>query len=278
MATPDAGPVGANDWTCTPTPAHPRPVILVHGTWENAYNNWSGLAPVLKNDGYCVYALNYGRSSLAAGGGAGALIPGANGTAPIEDSARQLAGFVEQVRARTGAEQVDLVGHSQGGLVIRQYLKFGGGTDSALPAQNTVNTVVTLGTTNHGTTLGGIGTLGREIGKLVGLDRLVGISGIQQVHGSPFLRTLNREGDTLPGVRYTVIATRYDEVTTPYESTFLTAGPDATVDNITLQDGCPADTSGHLSMSYSPRAIDWARHALDPTGFPADQVRCTPHA
>jgi hypothetical protein len=50
-----------------------------------------------------------------------------------------------------------------------------------------------------------------------------------------------------------VIATRYDEVTTPYQSTFLPAGTGASVHNITIQDGCEIDFDEHLSMSYSPR-------------------------
>lgn len=63
------------------------------------------------------------------------------------------------VLAATGAEQVDLVGHSQGGLLARQYLKFNGGAAKT-------DHVVTLGATNHGTTMSGIGNLDRFIGQL----------------------------------------------------------------------------------------------------------------
>nr|WP_202421532.1 alpha/beta fold hydrolase [Gordonia sp. SID5947] len=249
LRAPDVAPPGANDWNCTPSDGQ-EPVVLVHGTWENAYDNWAYLAPNLKRAGMCVYALNYGILGLAQGGGLGSVLPGAYGTGDIAQSATQLAAFVDRVRSSTGASKVNIVGHSQGGLMARQYLKFDGGADK-------VDQLVTLGATNHGTTLLGIGALGRTINN-AGIDVLgpvalgVGVSGIQQVYDSQFLKKLNAGGDTVPGVKYTIIASRYDEVTTPYQSTFL-QGPD--VRNITLQDGCGIDTSDHLAMSYSKRAV-----------------------
>jgi hypothetical protein len=72
---------------------------------------------------------------------------------------------------------------------------------------------------------------------------------------------LNAGGDTVPGVNYTVIETRYDEVVTPYTSAFLT-GPDVT--NITVQNQCPLDLSDHLQLSYDPVALADMLNALDP--------------
>lgn len=94
----------------------------------------------------------------------------------------------------------------------------------------------------------------------------MGQAAVDQLRGSDYIQDLGAEGDTVPGVDYTVVGTRYDAVPTPYQSTFLEAGPGASVDNITLQDGCWIDRSGHLSMMYSPRAIDIAKRALDPEG------------
>jgi len=83
----------------------------------------------------------------------------------------------------------------------------------------------------------------------------------QQAVGSPFMVALNAGGDTEPGVRYTVIETRYDEVVTPYTSAFL-SGPDVT--NITLQDHCILDFADHLTTPYDSIALRYVLNALDP--------------
>jgi hypothetical protein len=93
----------------------------------------------------------------------------------------------------------------------------------------------------------------------------------QQIAGSPFLTALNADGGTRPGVHYTVIATRYDEVVTPYTSAFL-AGPN--VQNITLQDACPLDGSDHISVAYDQVALRLVENALDP-GHPKAAL-CVP--
>lgn len=266
LAHPDAAPPGANRPNCTPSPAHPRPVVLVHGTWLNAYDTFAYLSPRLARAGYCVYAFNYGRSGLLEGGGIGPIMPGRYGVGPMEDSARQLRDFVEQVRAQTGADRVDLIGHSQGGPVSSQYMKFEDGADK-------VGKLITFGATHHGTSLMGMATLGRLITNLginiLGFyEPIVGHANIQQAVGSRFYAKLNENGDTVPGVEYTSVGTRHDEISNPYEWTFLTPGPDATVHNVTLQDGCAEDWSDHLTIMYSPRAASIALRALDPDANP----------
>src|SRR5919107_3534623 len=86
-------PPGANV-PCTPTAAHPYPVVLVHGTFANRFNSWQAMSPALKRAGYCVYALNYGSHN-----GSGTV--GIYGNGRIQRSARQLLDFVARVRART---------------------------------------------------------------------------------------------------------------------------------------------------------------------------------
>ena len=71
---------------------------------------------------------------------------------------------------------------------------------------------------------------------------------------------------------YDAIATRYDEVVTPYRNQFLKAGPGAKVRNITLQDVCPLDLSEHISIAYDSNALQIVLNALDPAH--ARPVQC----
>ncbi|MBF6320170.1 lipase [Nocardia cyriacigeorgica] len=271
LANGDAAPPGANDWNCKPTAQHPRPVLLIHGTWMNAYNGFAYMGQPIKDAGFCTFTFNYGRSNLLEGGGLGSVLPGVMGTGYIQDSAKQLAVFVDRVLAATGASEVDIVAHSQGGSMSNWYTKFDGGAAK-------VKNLITYGATHHGTSLDGIGALGRAINNL-GIDILgfieifVGHAGIQQTIGSDFVNRLNANGDTVAGVDYTIVGSRYDEITNPYDLTFLKPGPGATVRNITLQEGCEQDISDHLTMMYSPRALSIALNALDPVQFP--QLQCT---
>ncbi|MGI5483606.1 esterase/lipase family protein [Streptomyces lavendofoliae] len=237
---------GWNDYTCRPSSAHPRPVVLVHGTFGNSVDNWLALAPYLVKRGYCVFSLDYGQLPG---------VPFFHGLGPIEKSAEQLDAYVDKVLAATGATEADLVGHSQGGMMPRHYLKFLGGADK-------VNALVGLAPDNHGTTLLGLTRLLPYFPGAAALlnEKTPGLA--DQIAGSAFLQKLNEGGDTVPGVRYTVIATRYDEVVTPYRSQFLD-GPG--VRNVLLQDLCPLDLSEHVAIGLLDRiAYHEVVNALDP--------------
>jgi triacylglycerol esterase/lipase EstA (alpha/beta hydrolase family) len=245
---PATPPPGANVFTCKPTAAHPDPVILVHGTFANMDDNWQAAAPTLANHGYCVFAFNYGGASATAD---------IQGTGDIAASAAQLSSFVGEVLAATGAAKVDLVGHSQGGMMPRYYIDFLGGA-------STVGKLVALAPSNYGTTLDGITTLAG----LLGVSALIngGLSHVceacvQQEQGSAFLAGLNAT-PTVAGVRYTVIESTGDEVVTPYTNAFLPAAPNVT--NITVNRQCPLDSSDHLEIAADPVALADTLNALDP--------------
>ncbi|MFD7279354.1 esterase/lipase family protein [Streptomyces sp. NPDC059862] len=237
---------GWNDYSCKPSAAHPRPVVLVHGTFGNSVDNWLGLAPYLTQRGYCVFSLDYGQLPG---------VPFFHGLGPIDKSAEQLDAFVDKVLAATGAAEVDLVGHSQGGMMPRYYLKFLGGAAE-------VNALIGLAPDNHGATLSGLTHL---LPYFPGAEDLLSTTtpGLaDQVPGSAFLTKLNEGGDTVPGVRYTVIATKYDQVATPYRSQYLDG---ANVRNVLLQDLCPVDLSEHLAIGLFDRiAFHEVANSLDP--------------
>lgn len=250
-------PRGANDWTCKPSRKHPNPVVLVHGTWENAYNNWNGLSPILKDKGYCIYALNYGNTTG---------VPFLNGTGDMIESAQALGPFVDQVLAKSGAEQVDLIGHSQGGALIRYYTNLLGGAPK-------VNQTIAIAPSNHPTTLSGITEFGKTIrlfGVAMDLLELVNMPAAQQQADkspepqSPFYQNVNNDGETIPGEVYTTINTEFDEVVTPYTQGAIKAGAGATVDNITIQKVCRNDKSEHLSLPYSKNVAQIVLNKLDP--------------
>jgi triacylglycerol esterase/lipase EstA (alpha/beta hydrolase family) len=173
----------------------------------------------------------------------------------MDKSAQQLKNFVDKVLAATGAAKADLVGHSQGGMMPRYYLRFLGGDEK-------VNALVGIAPNNHGTTLSGLANLLPYFpGAGDQLDSATPALA-QQVVGSAFMTKLNEGGDTVPGVRYTVIATRYDEVVTPYRSQFLSG---SNVRNVLLQDLCPADPSEHVLIGLTDRvAFHEVANALDP--------------
>lgn len=118
----------------------PRPVIVLHGYAMNRANFFplayrlsrAGIGPVI---GFEYWTL--GRIAAAA---------------------RQLGWFVDHVRAETGAETVDVIGHSMGGVVARYYVTLAGG-------DGVVHRLITLGSPHHGTDVSriGVGHPGREL-------------------------------------------------------------------------------------------------------------------
>lgn len=243
-------PPGANLPECSPaaerpTAQHPNPVILVHGSDSNAYLDWAGLAPRLQQRGLCVFALNYGHVE-----GKG------NAQTSVEDSAAQLAQVVADVRTRTGAAKVDLVGFSQGAAVARYYTNILGGAE-------VVGQWVGLASPTYGGTFYGVGKLVSMIPGGNGLiGAVLGPALPQLIAGSEFLERLNADGDTRPGVEYTTITTRYDEMIQPYTNEAL-RGPGAR--NILIQDLCPENMIGHMNLPYDAFAQDLIIETLDPS-------------
>lgn len=216
--------------------AEKKPVIIVAGTLQTAAT-YNRLADRLRADGYQVYIYelpNLGRGDIAL-------------------SADGLATFADRIRAETGADKVDLVGHSQGGLVARQYVKFDGGA-------NHVRNLVGLGVPNHG-------TLSAWAVTQLGAAEDGFVAGEQMSPGSDFLKQLNEGDDTIGDVRYTSFYTDYDAVALP--ATTARLADDAT--NVRIQEQLPDNKVGHNGLPFDPAVQNGIEDAL--RGEPIDLTK-----
>lgn len=245
----DADPPGANDFSCRPTSRHPRPVVLAHGTAGNKNTNWQTYAPLLANNGYCVFALTYG---VTAGTPKGPDQLG--GMDKMETSAGQLRAFVNKVRAATGARQVDILGHSQGTLMPTYYLKFLGGAPY-------VHSYVSLAPLWHGTSMGAPAQLSQTMNVFgpQSTDTPVCAACSQMSTGSAFLQKVRSGGVAVRGISYTNIVTKYDELVSPY-----TSGIETGMRNIVVQSSCATDYTEHFEIAADPVAAGYVLNALDP--------------
>ncbi|WP_233529000.1 lipase family alpha/beta hydrolase [Antrihabitans stalagmiti] len=257
LTDPGAAPPGSNDWTCEPSAAHPNPVVLVHGFLGTMTSAWQTLSPLLSNNGFCVFALTYGVTATSQ---VGAM-------APIERSAAEVGQFVDRVRSATGADQVDLVGHSIGATVPFYYYNYLGGASK-------VRHHVGLAPWYRGTT---------QLGAAPTLLALMGMPGIgpavleqcgscnQALVGSPFIEVLNANAAVAPNISFTNIMTRNEEIATPYTTGYLD-GPNVT--NIVVQERCSLDNTDHFQMPYDPIVAQYVLNALDPAH--AIEPQCRP--
>jgi triacylglycerol lipase len=241
--SPFGEPTGANDWTCAPTAGRPTPVVIVHGTGGDRKSLLDDLSAAMVDDGYCVFSLDYGK----------------RGTQKIADSAVEVSHFIDQVLAKTGASRVSIVGHSQGGMMPRQIIKFLGGATK-------IDDLVAIAPSNHGSPKGAMSTYSAQYGDSP--------AAADQDAGSPFLTQLNAGDETPqpssgPRISYTNIATKNDEIVTPTPTSQFLAGSPDEVTNILLQDKCPADQFEHILLTDDPVVLQWVENALATSG-PAD--------
>ena len=264
---PDQNPPGANDWGCEPSAEHPEPVILVHGLGANMAQNWGYISPALADDGYCVFALTYGRKHDNP-----RPFDQPGGLIYMEESAEQLKAFIESVLAATGATRVDIVGHSEGSLMPNYYVKF---LDDNTEGP-TVDDYIGLTPLWDGTNVAMAGELS-DYGRPYGFTDQTyewfeeGCESCTSfIRGSDFLEKMN-DGPTGPrveGVTYTMVMTQYDELVVPYDSGVMDGAA-----NYVLQEQCPADPSEHLAVAFNPLTLAIIRNALDPSAGEAED--CT---
>lgn len=206
----------------------PDPVVIVNGTFGPAFF-YEPLAARLRADGNEVFIFEL--TNL--------------GTGDIAATAADLASFVDGVLASTGAVKVDLVGHSQGGLVARQYVKYLGGAAR-------VDSLVSLGAPHYGTAVA-------NIADFFGGGNCLGVVACQQMAvGSDFVTALNDGADTIGSVRYTNLYTALDELVRPVANATLRDG----ATNVRIQDQCPFRVVGHVSLALDGTVYDGVHDAL----------------
>ncbi|NEC25978.1 alpha/beta fold hydrolase [Streptomyces sp. SID8111] len=155
-------------------------------------------------------------------------------TCDIRTAAELLGRHIEEVCERTGSRQVDVVGHSLGGLIARYYVQRLGG-------DGRVRTLVTLGTPHSGT----------RVAPLANAHPIVR----QMRPGSEVLEELTLPA---PGCRTHFVAfwSDLDHIMDPLETACI-EHPDLTVDNVRVSG------VGHLALPVHPAVATGIRQALD---------------
>lgn len=221
-------------------------VLLVHGTTmtpgENFEWNW-GRALTQLDRAYCMVTMPNRAMSDA------------------QISAEYVVSAIRHIHQASG-RKVDVLGHSQGGLVPRFALRFWPDIRAM------VEDYVGFGATNHGSYM--VNVL---------CPPVVGCSPSlwQQTASSAFTRATNSRQETFAGISYTNVYTRTDEFVRPALDDTGTSSlhtGDGRITNVAIQDVCPLDVaSEHIAVgSYDPVAYALAMDALDHDG-PADPDR-----
>lgn len=201
-----------------------NPVVVVAGLSGPAFA-YEPFAARLRADGFQVYVYE---------------LPGL-GFGDIAASAQALGGYVNGL----GFAKVDVVGHSEGGLVSRYWIKNLGGAAK-------VGRYVSLGTPQYGTYVA-------NIIAFLGLGSCLGIPACQQMSiGSSFLNQLNAGDDTPGAVRYTAVRTAEDELVRPVDNAELLDG----ATNVLVQSACPLRVVGHLGLVLDGTVYSIVRQSL----------------
>jgi len=220
-----------------------KPILLVPGTTLDPEANYSwNWLPALDQLGwpYCTVELP------------------ANTMGDIQEAAEYIV-YAVRYMAATSNTKVQIVGHSQGGMVPRWAIRF---WPDIRPM---IDDLVSFSASNHGTIIAPAACLG-------GCSAAIW----QQDANSNFMAALNDGFETVEGIDYTSIYTNLDEIVVPNvmllgASSALAGGDNVT--NVATQDVCPLNTADHLLVGMSdPVAYTLAMDALQHDG-PADPSR-----
>jgi hypothetical protein len=226
-SVPAAQLAAAVDCPATFSHGDREPVLLVHGTGTRGHEEYAWNYELLLADaGFDVCVVTYPDRGLG----------------DMQVSAEYIAYAVNLMHNATG-RPVDMVGHSQGGLMPRWAIKWWPSVQSA------VDDFVMLASPNHGTDI----ARGAK-------DAPFPMSAVMRQFdpASEFVRVLNA-GDETPGdISYTSIYSAMDQLVLPalpVPTAGLEWGSDSpAVSNILIQDVCPGRVVEHLGIGTTDRA------------------------
>ncbi|MFF6976846.1 lipase family alpha/beta hydrolase [Streptomyces sp. NPDC008343] len=218
-------PLPAQDTAQLPTETNP-PVVLLHGFIDNRSVFVLLRRSLAQHGRHQVESLNY--SPL---------------TCDIRTAAELLGRHIEGICERTGSRQVDVVGHSLGGLIARYYVQCLGGDAR-------VRTLVTLGTPHSGTC----------VVPLANAHPIVR----QMRPGSPVLEKL---AGPAPGCRTHFVSfwSDLDHLMDPLETACIDH-PDLMAQNVRVTG------VGHLALPVHPAVATGIRQALDSARTGAEAI------
>ena len=103
----------------------PRPVVLVHGfntDWKLTWSNYLGADGYLAASGFGLHGYAVGDGQVPGVMDTGNRFAPLTRTNTIAQNAEIMSEYIRNVQQVTGAEQVDVVVHSMGGIIARYYL------------------------------------------------------------------------------------------------------------------------------------------------------------
>jgi pimeloyl-ACP methyl ester carboxylesterase len=239
----------ANDYNCK-SQVHPNPIILLHALLANPAVDLNLLQRDLNSRGYCTFSVKYGQHTLA---------PWIGGLTDMRTSSKTIADFILDVVKRTGSNKVDIVGHSEGG-VMSLYVPMVYKEVSAH-----VDRIVSLGPAVHGAQYYGLtslwyagGDISRDLASSV-LHFLGCAACDDMADGGNIYNDFKAATRIVhPGNKATIIMSKSDTLVAPDRSIVN----ESDVQNVFVQDFCPDDQVGHAGLAWDTGVWDIIRNVL----------------
>lgn len=230
-------PLPFNDPDFAPT--HESPVLYIHGVTSRS-RAFRPNAERLRDEGFWVWGYDYGDM----------FAPGFYGMGNLDSIIEDVHANVDHVLEQTGAKQLDIVAHSQGGLMTKLFIANGGAPR--------VRRVVAMGANFHGTDVRGRAT---RFAPLISrypraASTLASPGVIQQLADSPWVRTHLNVPDTYPEIVYTSLYSPADVLVTPNETSMLASVSGADVVNINVAEAYGGYAPRHALMERDPLFIE----------------------